>query len=383
MAAGPRTLIVGAGIGGLTAAIALRRAGVEAEVFERAPELGEIGAGIVLSANATRVLGRLGLLQDVASRGTVIRAAVGYRSGGGAISSLPVDLSDAPSIGLHRAELQQALLAALPRDCIHLGHEFERLEASAGGVTAHFAGGRAASGDVLIGADGLRSRVRARLIGDGEPEYRGYQCWRGVCSLPAGDLLTESWGAGMRVGLVPVGRRGTAWWCTANEPEDAHEGPGAEKAKLVRLFGRWHAPIPAAIAGTDAAAIIKNAICDRDPVRAWGRGACTLLGDAAHPATPNMGQGGCMAIEDAAVLALCLPGSSDPAAALRAYERLRFARTADVTRNSRRYGAIGQWENPAAVWLRSLVFRLGSARVAARSFAKFAAYDPYGAQAGR
>src|SRR6266852_3362611 len=222
----PKILIVGAAIGGLTAAIALRQAGFGVEVFERAAELKEIGAGIALSANAIRVLKHLGRMQQVIDRGAVIEAAASYNSRGDTIS-------------------------ALPPDCIHLGDQFVNFENTGARMMAHFASGRAASGDALIGADGLRSRVRAQLIGDGEPVYRGYQCWRGVCNHPASELLTETCGLGLRVGLVPIGHRGSAWWCTANEAEFANDGTDGAKSKLLRWFGNWHQPIPEVIGATD------------------------------------------------------------------------------------------------------------------------------------
>ena len=373
----PKILIVGAGIGGLTAAIALRQAGFGVEVFERAPELKEIGAGIGLSANAVRVLKRLGLMQQVIDRGAVIEAAASYNSRGDTIGRLPTNLTDVPSVCLHRADLQQALSSALPPDCVHLGDQFVNFENTGARVMAHFASGRAASGDALIGADGLRSRVRTQLIGDGEPVYRGYQCWRGVCHLPASELLTETFGLGVRVGLVPIGRRGTAWWCTANEAELANDEPDGAKSKLLRWVGNWHQPIPNVIGGTDATAIIKTAMYDRRPVKTWSKGCCTLLGDAAHPTTPNMAQGGCMAIEDAVVLARCLSHYSDPAIACRVYERLCYARTAGITNISRYYGVIGQWKNPGAVWFRNTLFRLWPKKAAAKGYVKFIGYDPY------
>lgn len=377
MATKPQILIVGAGIGGLTAAIALRQAGFGVEVFERAAELKEIGAGIGLSANAIRVLKHLGLMEQVVNRGTVIKTAVGYTSEGGTLSRLPINLTDVPSVCLHRAELQQALFSAVPPACVHLGEEFVHFEKTSKGVSAHFVSGRTASGDVLIGADGLRSRVRAQLIGDGEPVYRGYQCWRGVCNHPASELLTETFGLGLRAGLVPIGRRGTAWWCTANEAEFANDAPEDAKSKLLRWFGNWHQPIPDVIGGTDPTAIIKTAMYDRRPVKTWSKECCTLLGDAAHPTTPNMGQGGCMAIEDGAMLVRCLSNYSDPAVAFRVYERLRYGRTAKVTRISRHYGAIGQWKTSGVVWFRNTLLRLGSGKAATKRYIKFVSYDPY------
>ena len=377
MTAKPRILVVGAGIGGLTAAIALRQAGFGVEVFERAAELKEIGAGIALSANAVRVLKHLGLMQAVVDRSTVVEAGITYNSRGDTIGRFPTNLVDVPSVCLHRADLRQALFCALPPDCVHLGEQFVNFEKTGDGVTAHFFSGRTASGDALVGADGLRSRVRAQLLGDGEPVYRGYQCWRGVCDHPASKVLTETFGLGVRVGLVPIGRRGTAWWCCANEAERANDEPDGAKAKLLRWIGNWHQPIPGVIGATDQTAIIKTAMYDRPPVKTWSNGVCTLLGDAAHPTTPNMGQGGCMAIEDAAILARCLSNYSDPALAFRVYERLRYARTAKVTRISRHYGVMGQWKNPGAVWFRNTLLRLGSGNAATKGYVKFVSYDPY------
>ena len=131
------------------------------------------------------------------------------------------------------------------------------------------------------------------------------------------------------------------------------------------------------IGATDPTTIIKTGIYDRRPVKTWSKGCCTLLGDAAHPTTPNMGQGGCMAIEDAVVLARCLSNYSNAAMAFRVYERLRYARTARITTLSRYYGVIGQWENPGAVWFRNTLFRLGSGKAATKGYIKFVSYDPY------
>jgi len=370
-----KILIIGAGIGGLTAGIALRRAGFQVEVFERARELREVGAGIALSPNAMRALNSLGVMQPVVDRSTVLEAVVSCKSTGEMIASLSAKLTDLPSVCLHRAELQKVLSSAIPPGCLHLGEELVGIQSSVHEVTAHFASGKSVSGHAAIGADGLRSRVRAELIGDGKPIYRGYQCWRGVCSHPAGNVLTESFGLGLRMGVVPIGPRGTAWWCTANESESASDASEGPRAKLLRWFRNWHQPIPAVIAGTDPSAIIKTAIYDRAPVKRWSNDRCALLGDAAHPATPNMGQGGCMAIEDAVVVARCLSDCDNPAAAFRTYERLRYPRTATVTKISRYYGSVGQWQRPLAAWFRERLLRLGSGQAAINGYLKFVNYD--------
>ncbi len=377
MNAKPTILIVGAGIGGLTVAIALRQVGFAVQAFERARELKEIGAGIALSANAVRVLQRLGALQQVLGLGTVIKEVVSYRWSGEILGRVSTARTDVPSVCLHRADLQQALYSALPPECIHLGEEFVSFKTAEGGVTAHFASGRSESAHALIGADGLRSRVRAQLIGDGEPIYRGYLCWRGVCDYPAAERLTETFGQGLRMGIVPMGRRGSAWWCTANERLLADHDPAAWKSKLQGWFGKWHPPIPELLDRTDPAAIIQTAICDRGPARTWSQGTCKLLGDAAHPTTPNLGQGGCMAIEDAAGLARCASHYPDLSMAFRSYQRLRLARTARVTSFSRYYGLVGQWANPGLVWLRNMAFRMAPSRAVSTSYDRWVSYDPW------
>jgi len=316
-------------------------------------------------------------MQPILDRGTVITAAVTYDSRGNRLGRMPTNLADVPSVCLHRADLQQALFSALSPDSVHLGEQLVDFHQTDQGVTAHFASGRTAAGDALIGADGLRSRVRAQLLGDGEPVYRGYQCWRGVCEQRSGEELTETLGLGVRVGLVPIGSRGTAWWCTANEDELADDEPDGAKSKLLNWLANWPPPIPAVIRETDPAAIIKTGIYDRRPVKTWGKGCCTLLGDAAHPSTPNMGQGAGMAIEDAIVLARCLSSYPDPGAAFRVYERLRSARTAKVTNFSRYFGVMGQWKNPGAAWLRNKLMQWGSGKAATNGFLNFVSYDPH------
>jgi 2-polyprenyl-6-methoxyphenol hydroxylase-like FAD-dependent oxidoreductase len=234
-------------------------------------------------------------------------------------------------------------------------------------------------GVALVGADGLRSTVRRRVLDDGEPVYRGYPVWRGVAEaadgLPGTGELTESLGAGLRFGIVPIGGGRVAWWATANEPANSDDGAEGAQAKLLRLFRSWHSPIPQLIEATPAETILKNDSYDRPPVRRWGRGRVTLLGDAAHPTTPNMGQGGCMAIEDGAVLANALVRHAEIPAALRAYERRRFSRVAGIVRQSLFYGQVAQWERPAAVRLRDALFRLTPDAVSDLAMRRMFAYD--------
>ena len=348
-------LIAGGGIGGLSAAIALRRAGFEAQVFERAPELGEVGAGISLWPNATRQLRRWGVLDEVVRSGFVFRDGFIRTPAGGVLSRMQFGGHDAPCVLIHRAALHAALLAQLPAWALHTGAVLERFDDDGEMVRARFSGVGEVAGAALVGADGLRSTVRRLLLDDGEPVYRGYPVWRGVAEgvadLPGADRLTETMGAGRRFGTVPIGGGRVAWWAAANEPRATDDGPEGARAKMRRMFGGWHSPIPRLLEATPADAILKNDTFDRPARRGWSRGRVTLLGDAAHPTTPNMGQGGCMAIEDAAVLAASLARTPDLSAALRDFVRRRF----------RRFGRLGQLERPSAVRLRDALLRLSPA----------------------
>lgn len=397
-----RIVIVGGGIGGLSAALALRREGFEPQVFEQAPALLEVGAAIAVWPNAMRVLRRLGVADAVASRGGLLRHARWVSRGGKAYNHFPFPDEDLPGVALHRADLQGALLRALPADSIHLGKTFERFTQGRGGASAHddeararadevstrgdevrvrFEGGEEVACDVLVAADGLHSRARSRLVGDGAPVYRGYSVWRGIARLEHAALLPDTameiYGGGVRFGIGPVGLGRTGWWATVNGPEGAAEAASERRKKLLKLFGGWCAPVCELIEATPSETILRNPTYDRPAAPAWGDRRVTLLGDAAHPMTPNFGQGGCMAIEDAAVLARCLSKYGDAARALRFYEAHRRTRTARVARYSLLYGAVGQWQSPAAVRLRARLLSSVPESVGRRLLRLIFDYDAY------
>ena len=345
----------------MSAALALHRAGFAVKVFERAPAFGEIGAGISLWPNATRVLQSLGVLEPVLASGEPVTHFNLLRPDGRTISAIAMTGFSTPALCIHRADLHEALRAALPATCLEKDHRLESFAEEADGVTARFAGGRTVTAAGLIGADGINSVIRAQLHDDGEPIYRGYCIWRGIApeirSAVRGHI-SETWGAGQRFGILPIGHGRVCWYATRNGRQAQLDVPAARKAEVQSLFGHWHHPIPALLEATPPETIIKSDARDRKPLRRWGAGRVTLLGDAAHPLTPNVGQGACMAIEDAACLAKQLLAFPDVAVAFRSYEALRRPRTAHVTRQARRIGAIGQWENPWIVKARDAITRL-------------------------
>jgi 2-polyprenyl-6-methoxyphenol hydroxylase-like FAD-dependent oxidoreductase len=354
-----RIVIVGGGIGGLALALALRREGFAPAVYERAPELLEVGAAIAVWPNAFRVLERLGLGEAVLARAGRIHHARWLGREGREYKHFTFPETGSPAVALHRADLQGLLLRALPPESIYLGKTFAEFAEEGEEVRAGFVDGSEVACEVLAGADGLHSRVRAQLLGDGEPVYRGYTVWRGVARLEHGALTagtaSEIYGEGRRFGIGPVGLGRTGWWATANEPESAAEPAHEHVPKLLRLFEGWCAPACELIEATPSETILRNAAYDRPAAARWGEGRVTMLGDAVHPMTPNLGQGGCVAIEDAAVLARCLARYRDAQVALRVYESRRRARAERVARYSRLYGAVGQREGRAATALRARV----------------------------
>lgn len=377
-----RCAVIGAGIGGLAAAIALRRAGMEVELYERAPRAREVGAGIVLWGNAVAALRAMGAAEPVLSAGRAMSAGELRASSGRLLSRQRVEAWDAelgePSVALHRAELLEALLAALPGEAVRFGHELVGMRESAEGALLEFANGARSSCELLVGADGLRSRVRETLYGSQEPRYAGYTCWRAITSAPAElvapGFLCETWGRGRRFGWLSLARERVYWFATANTPAGERDpSPELARERLARLFAGWWGPIESLIARTPPERILRNDILDRPPPPRFGRGRAVLLGDAAHPTTPNVGQGACLAIEDALVLARELTRAA-PAPALAAYERARRARTATIVRFSWTLGRIGQWSNPLACRLRDDLLALTPTSAIRRRHASYVGF---------
>jgi 2-polyprenyl-6-methoxyphenol hydroxylase-like FAD-dependent oxidoreductase len=382
MGAPQHAIIIGAGIGGMAAGIALRQIGWRVSLFERAEALEAVGAGLSLWANAIRALDRLGLAAEV--RALLALAPTGgiYRADG-----TPLVVTDSTSLNrrvgevsgvVHRADLQELLYRALEPESLHLGRVCERITQDDGAVTAHFTDGSSASGDLLIGADGLRSVVRAQLVGDGPPVYAGYTAYRGVAMLNLGDVRHgEYWGQGARFGIAPMSAGRIYWFATRQAPAGERLSSEEEKALLLKTFHGWGVPAATIISATPTTAVLRNDVFFRPPLRRWSVGRATLLGDAAHPMTPDMGQGACQALEDAVTLADALSEHQSIAAALSAYERCRIPRTAQVVLQSRRIGSLGQWQHPIACAVRNTLLRLIVAPIQERALANL-----IGAQVG-
>ncbi|HXP22350.1 MAG TPA: FAD-dependent monooxygenase [Streptosporangiaceae bacterium] len=355
---------MGGGIGGLTAAVALARQGLAAEVYEQAPDLAEVGAGVGLWPNAMTALEPIGLAGKVARLAVPVPRHGVRRSDGTWLMSFPGELMvERWGAGLalvHRAELQQLLAAELDPSAIHLGARCTGVEDGDRAVTARFSDGRVARADVLVGADGVHSAVRAALFRPAPLRYRGYITVRGVTvagSVPPPVDGAETWGRGARFGLGPTSGNRIIWWATWKEAAGG-QNDGETAARMLELFGSWHDPIPAIIDASPKTAVIRKDIYDRRPTRTWSRGRVALLGDAIHPMTPDLGQGASQAIVDATTLAACLAASRDSRAALREYQQRRWRNAAINTLMARTFGTMGLWDGRIACAARNSLARV-------------------------
>jgi 2-polyprenyl-6-methoxyphenol hydroxylase-like FAD-dependent oxidoreductase len=353
-----KAIIIGAGIGGLTAALMLEKQGIEAVVYERAQEIRADGAGLSIWANALRVLDELGLADTLRQISSKQGKGGLYDQHGGILTQAENDTSSIDTtlaIILHRVDLHEALLSKL-KSPLKLGMELKHYEQHEGQVQLHFKDGSTDSADVLIAADGLHSKVRLQMQPQSLPVYSGYGAWRAVVEFDhakIGDYWGESWGKGQRMGITPIGNNRIYWFATGNLPAEKRFTGAESKAYLLRQFADWYEPIPELIASTSAESILYHPIYDIEPLERWLDGHVVLLGDAAHAMTPNMGQGACQAIEDAYALAWALGNCPNIDEALRQYEALRLPRAASIMSRSRQIGKVGQLSNPLLCWLRN------------------------------
>jgi salicylate hydroxylase len=369
--------VVGAGVGGLTAALALARAGLLVTVVEQAQALGEVGAGLQVSPNATRVLFHLGLeagLSALAFRPEAVEAR-GWQQGQeirrARLGETARERYGFPYFHMHRADLVSVLEQACraePRIDLRLGEAVAACEGD-GTPSLVLASGERLEADVLVGADGLRSVVREALFGPAAPRFTGNVAWRGL--IPAERLE----GADIRpVAALWMGpgahfvhyfvRGGTLVnFVGVVEADDWREESWSSRGKaadLRRDFSGWHPTVRRIVEAAPEDACFRWALFDRDPLPRWSRGAVTLLGDACHPTLPFMAQGACMAIEDAAVLAACLSGCRRGGipAALSRYQDLRRPRTASIQASSRRNATIYHLRPPFS-WARDQAMKAG------------------------
>jgi 2-polyprenyl-6-methoxyphenol hydroxylase-like FAD-dependent oxidoreductase len=385
-------IIAGAGIGGLSLAAALRRAGRPCTVLERAPQLLAAGAGITLSPNALAALEHLGLRDAVRAAGHELTAAAicdrrgrvllpvgdfdGRRKRIKYVGPAPTLPGGGSTFAFARSDLQAVLLDAAGPSAVQTGCTVAAFTPHANGVTVQLEDGRVLEGELLVGADGLRSTVRRNLRGDEPLRYAGYTSWRALVDdveltsfAWSPERSTESWGPGSRFGIVPLGPRRAYWFAVADAPAGGRDDEDPRPALRAR-FAAWHAPIDRLIAATPPDQILRADIFDRPPIDTWVDERVVLLGDAAHPMTPNMGQGGGQAIEDAVVLADALAREPLIEGALARYEARRLRRANRFVVQSHRLGRLAHVQDGPLLWLRDRALRLIPPGLASRSLAR-------------
>ena len=278
-----------------------------------------------------------------------------------------------PIICIHRADLHKILLQNINANLYVDSGVKQLINLENGQVRVVFENDNTADFDCVIGADGIHSVVRQHILNDGPPIFRGYNVWRGVVksNFEVG-YSSETYGKGKRVGIVPIKDGVYGWWATCNETFLQDDAPEGTKHKLKRLFGDWHYPIPELIENTEV--ILKNTLADRVPQKGWHKNNVVLIGDAAHPTTPNLGQGGCMAIEGAYLLAKCIHQYGLTTNAYEQYEKHQFPRSKTIVNESLKIGKIGQITNPILIALRNFVFKITPSFVTMKMIDKYFSY---------
>ena len=366
-----RVAIIGGGIGGLAAARALHRRGVELAVYEAAPELREIGAGVALGPNAMKVLRALEL--EKAVRGVAGRCEwlVSHNWRTGRVISHTSQREQAALYGcasatVHRADLLDVLAGSLPARVVTLGARCTGVESDDDVASARFQDGSAIEADVIVGADGIHSAVRASLFGADAPRFTGKICYRSVVPVaavpgppPASDNA-QWFGPHGTVVLYPVRRDELVnVVCHYDDEGYRHESwvTECDRDEVLERYAGWHESLLRIFSAGDV--WYKWALYDRDPIPHWTRGRVTVLGDAAHPMLPYLGQGACQAIEDGSVLALALAAETDdPVRALARYERSRRPRASQVVLTSRARGTSNHLASPLSAWRRDIAIAL-------------------------
>lgn len=355
-------VIIGAGIGGLTTAIALKQKGFQVSIYEQASEIKPVGAGILLANNAMQVYEKLGLRQEIEEAGNIISSLNITKKDLSPISKMSMtgfeEKYGVRNVAIHRGLLQQFLASRLADHECYLNKKLTAITEKDGRYILDFTDGSSTTAELVIGADGIHSSVRHLWFGNGTIRNAQQLCWRGMTeyALPFSfqHELNEAWGKGDRFGIVPISRHKVYWFAVkkykGKEPRwDTHD--------IGSHFSTYHPLIGKLISLTPADSIHVTGISDLRPLASWVREGVCLLGDAAHATTPNMGQGACQAIEDAYVLAESLDQYPTHPEALAHYQRLRIAKAHDIVAKSRILGKIAHLQNPILTAIRNFLLK--------------------------
>ncbi len=344
--------IIGAGIGGLTTALAFEKKGIDYQIFERSTQLNEVGAGIWLAPNALKVLKSLDIYENVRKEGNTIDR----------ITLAEADLSPITdsnqgiikekfgfsTIAIHRAKLQKLLFEQLPKEKIQLGKSLSHFEqTSTGSVLVNFEDKTTTETNYLIGADGINSRVRQQLFPTSKKRYSGQTCWRGIALYRLDKDFQnrgmELWGKGIRFGISQISEDSVYWFAVERSKPGSENNVTTLKRDLLTKFSEFYPLVSSLIEATTIDKILKNDIFDLVPLDKWYHGNCCLIGDACHATTPNMGQGGAQAIEDAHYLSYLITQHPEKNT-FGLFEALRKEKVNTIVRQSWTTGKLAHWK---------------------------------------
>lgn len=355
--------IIGAGIAGLTTAIALKKAGIPYVIYESAPNIGPVGAGLGLGVNAIKAFRELGIAKEVISAGRLLEAFAIKNEKGEIISrtnSLEISREyGVDNFTIHRYALHDILLKHAGIENVICGKRCVDFKQEGDQTTLYFNDNSQAVAEYLIVSDGINSPIRQKLIPDSKTRYAGYTCWRGVVDNFGFELreASEIWGQKGRIGIVPLADNKTYWFACINTTEKNQKFKAFTTNDLFKHFDSYPAIVKDLIRQTDNSKLIWADICDLKPLMQFAFGNILLIGDAAHATTPNMGQGACQAIEDAVFLGNIISHEKDFSKAFQLFEKRRIARTTFVVNKSWQIGRVAQWENKLAIGFRNFLLR--------------------------
>ena len=352
--------IIGAGIGGLTTALALEQRGFEASIYEQAQELQPVGAGIILANNAMQVYQKLGLYKDIENIGNEISSLKITTSQLDNLSAIDLSYFEkkfkTKTIAIHRGSLQNILINNLKTTKIITGFKLSEIRKDKKLTSLLFENGKEIKANIVIGADGIHSKVRELLFPNSIIRQCNQLCWRGIVNfkLPSNyaNQLVEAWGKSSRFGFVKISENKVYWYAL----KTIKKNQIAEDLVLYQSFKEFNPIVDNLIKSTKQNQLHISVISDLKPINQWYKYNICLLGDAAHATTPNMGQGACQAIEDAYVLSTLL-AKYDFKTAFKAYQKTRFKKAKFIVKNSKRIGEIAHLKNPYMRTLRNILLR--------------------------
>lgn len=361
--------IIGAGIGGLTTAIALQQKGIPVRLFEQAKAIEPVGAGIILGSNAMQVYEKLGLRKQIEQLGNPLSGIQITRPDLTPLSKMNLQYFEQKykvrQVAIHRAALQQLLVESLPKQVLHLDKQLTQVSTD-DPIALQFSDGTMLRSAALIGADGINSGVRQKAFAENTIRQTQQMCWRGVTEFPLPwsfrEEATEAWGRGSRFGFSQIAPGQVYWFAVMDNRPGAE---GFSKRKLSALFDDFHPLVKTIIESTAEAYIHTSPLTDLKPISTWVNGRICLMGDAAHATTPNLGQGACQAIEDAYVLAEHL-AELPVEQAFSQYERARMGKAKMIVQSSWAMGKLAHLRHPLLVALRNGLMRLTPQAVSRR-----------------